>query len=229
MPSDFSRTLALLRREKRISQRTAAGDLEVSQALLSHYENGLREPGLAFVARAADYYGVTCDYLLGRSMSRDNGRISIPVQTDSTVSTDHDTVAEMYKKLIADSSALLLDAASRSGSAQLVEELSTYLSAVLYKLFRYLYQADGTNPAEAFKADPQSFDALCDALMKLSELRIRCAASGGGSVGLEKEAVQLPSLSLGLLSDQFPNEAQSLLTVLQSISEKLEHFGTFEK
>ena len=44
MATDFSRTLALLRREKKISQRTAAGDLGVSQALLSHYENGLREP-----------------------------------------------------------------------------------------------------------------------------------------------------------------------------------------
>ena len=53
--SDFSRTLALLRREKKISQRAAAGDLGVSQALLSHYENGLREPGLSFVLRSADY------------------------------------------------------------------------------------------------------------------------------------------------------------------------------
>lgn len=73
--SDFSRTLALLRREKKISQRAAAGDLGVSQALLSHYENGLREPGLSFVVRAADYYGVSCDYLLGRSMARDGSAV----------------------------------------------------------------------------------------------------------------------------------------------------------
>ena len=44
MASEFSRTLALLRRERGVSQRTAAGDLGVSQALLSHYENGVREP-----------------------------------------------------------------------------------------------------------------------------------------------------------------------------------------
>ena len=31
-----------------VSQRQAAQALEVSQALLSHYENGIREPGLAF-------------------------------------------------------------------------------------------------------------------------------------------------------------------------------------
>lgn len=62
MVKDFSRTLSLLRQEKKISQRKAAGELGVSQALLSHYENGIREPGLSFVVRAADYYGVSCAY-----------------------------------------------------------------------------------------------------------------------------------------------------------------------
>ena len=67
MVNDFPRTLSLLRQEKKISQRKAAAELQVSQALLSHYENGVREPGLSFVVRAADYYGVSCDYLLGRT------------------------------------------------------------------------------------------------------------------------------------------------------------------
>ena len=52
MNADFSRTLALLRQEKGISQRKAAKELGISQALLSHYENGIREPGLAFVKKA---------------------------------------------------------------------------------------------------------------------------------------------------------------------------------
>ena len=63
----FQETLSALRREKNISQRQAAASLGISQALLSHYENGAREPGLAFVNRACDYYGVTADYLLCRS------------------------------------------------------------------------------------------------------------------------------------------------------------------
>ena len=63
----FSQILAQLRREKGVSQRRAATDLHISQALLSHYENGAREPGLSFVCRACDYYGVTADYLLGRT------------------------------------------------------------------------------------------------------------------------------------------------------------------
>lgn len=67
MERSFPETLAALRREKNINQRRAAAELGISQALLSHYENGAREPGLNFVCRACDYYGVTADYLLCRS------------------------------------------------------------------------------------------------------------------------------------------------------------------
>ena len=67
MDRNFSETLSALRKGRNISQRQAAADLGISQALLSHYENGAREPGLSFVCRACDYYGVTADYLLCRS------------------------------------------------------------------------------------------------------------------------------------------------------------------
>ena len=63
----FAERLHALRQEKGLSQRAVAADLHISQALLSHYENGAREPGLAFVCRACDYYNVSADYLLGRS------------------------------------------------------------------------------------------------------------------------------------------------------------------
>ena len=68
--SDFGRILTLLRKEKGLSQKAAAADLGVSQALLSHYERGIRECGLDFVIKVADLYGVSCDYLLGRSPER---------------------------------------------------------------------------------------------------------------------------------------------------------------
>lgn len=67
MSRRFSEVMNSLRRSRGISQRKAASDLGVSQALLSHYENDAREPGLDFVIRACDYYGVTADYLLGRT------------------------------------------------------------------------------------------------------------------------------------------------------------------
>ena len=67
MARTFSETMSALRKSRRLSQRQAAGDLNISQALLSHYENGAREPGLDFVCRACRYYGVSADYLLGMS------------------------------------------------------------------------------------------------------------------------------------------------------------------
>ena len=72
MDRSFPEILSALRREKSINQRTAAADLGISQALLSHYENGAREPGLGFVCRACDYYGVSADYLLCRSENPDS-------------------------------------------------------------------------------------------------------------------------------------------------------------
>lgn len=67
----FAQILSELRRTAGLSQRKAAADLNISQALLSHYENGAREPGLNFVCRVCDYYNVTADYLLSRSPNPD--------------------------------------------------------------------------------------------------------------------------------------------------------------
>lgn len=67
MNRTFSSTMSALRKKRGLSQRKVAGDLQISQALLSHYENGAREPGLDFVCRVCDYYHVTADYMLGRS------------------------------------------------------------------------------------------------------------------------------------------------------------------
>ena len=72
MSEIFASTLSALRQEKKLSQRVVSKELGVSQAVLSHYENGVREPGLDFVVRAAEYYHVSTDYLLGRTMMRED-------------------------------------------------------------------------------------------------------------------------------------------------------------
>lgn len=233
MASDFSRTLALLRREKKISQRTAASDLQVSQALLSHYENGLREPGLGFVVRAADYYGVSSDYLLGRSLARDGSAVSAENIPDASAEKGNvltGSIASMlHKKLIVNSAALLFELAGKSGSRQLINELSTYLSLAIYKAFRYLYQADETSPEAAFRTEEELFDYLADAQIHLSELRIRLAARGEAGYGLQAEEVHLPSLNLPALAREYPGMSQSLLTLLQTVSDSLGALNTVPK
>ena len=72
MDRNFSVVLCELRKEKGLSQKEAAAKLGISQALLSHYEKGIRECGHSFLMRVADFYDVSCDYLLGRTTERND-------------------------------------------------------------------------------------------------------------------------------------------------------------
>ena len=72
MNADFPRIITLLRKERGISQKKASADLSISQALLSHYEKGIRECKLGFLVKISDYYGVTCDYLLRNQLTIDD-------------------------------------------------------------------------------------------------------------------------------------------------------------
>ena len=70
MDRNFSVIITELRKEKGFSQKEAASQLGISQALLSHYEKGIRECGHSFLIKIADFYGVSCDYILGRTDKR---------------------------------------------------------------------------------------------------------------------------------------------------------------
>ncbi len=62
----FGVRIASLRAQKNITQKQAASDLGITAAQLSHYEKGIRECSLGFVLKLAEYYDVSCDYLLGK-------------------------------------------------------------------------------------------------------------------------------------------------------------------
>ncbi len=70
MSTVFAARITSLRKERGMSQKEVALSLGVSQALLSHYEKGVRECGLDFVLKCAEFYNVTTDYLLGRQNSK---------------------------------------------------------------------------------------------------------------------------------------------------------------
>ena len=95
MKKSFSVTLAELRKEKRLTQKEAAAKLGISQALLSHYEKGIRECSREFLVKAADFYGVSCDYLLGRTAER-TGEIGIDV--NKAVPGDSELSAETFER-----------------------------------------------------------------------------------------------------------------------------------
>ena len=104
MERNFSQTMSALRRARGLNQRQAAADLNISQALLSHYETGAREPGLDFVRRACRYYGVSADYLLGLSDAPEGtdqiltALEELSSALDSLVRNSRETLREMKKR-----------------------------------------------------------------------------------------------------------------------------------
>ncbi len=59
--------LKTLRISRHLSQLKLALDLNMNQNSISRYENGEREADYATLIRLADYFGVSIDYLLGRT------------------------------------------------------------------------------------------------------------------------------------------------------------------
>ena len=223
MVTDFPRTLSLLRQEKKLSQKKAAEALGISQALLSHYENGVREPGLSFVVRAADFYGVSCDYLLGRTMSREGAAISVEELGDLSEEKGNvlrgSVSAMLQKKLLVNSSGLLLDILGKVGHKGLIGDVSAYLSAAIYKAYRYVYMISGKYSDTMFPVPAHLFSDLCDAEMKIREYRLRALASSNQD---SRQPLEFPDLSIDGLSQEYPNLAPALLSVLHNVSESLE-------
>ena len=56
-----------LRKARGISQLKLALDLSTNQNTISRYETGEREAGYETLIALADYFGVSVDYLLGRT------------------------------------------------------------------------------------------------------------------------------------------------------------------
>ena len=134
---EFNRIIKLLRKERGITQKQAAEDLGVSQALLSHYEKGIRECGLDFVVRVADYYNVSCDYLLGRSAERNGMMLSaedLPNPDKMKDNIYHGSVLPtMNKKLISNGLNVLYAKIGQCHSKALTTEVSAYLMMAVAK------------------------------------------------------------------------------------------------
>lgn len=194
--TDFPRILTLVRKERKISQKKAAADLGISQALLSHYEKGIRECGLEFILKAADYYDVTCDYLLGRSPSPGRQLILSEVRTG---------VSERIKA-VSDSQNIISKLCENSS---IDEDVYKYLCVGVYKLLRIVYNSNPENPKKAFKIPAAESEYLCDCLISRA-----CAGIKGKN---EKNGVRI---AISEIEESFP-DSQSLLTLIKLIEDEI--------
>ena len=220
---DFSRTLSLLRRERGVSQRLAAKDLGISQALLSHYENGAREPGLAFVRKACDYYRVSADFLLGRSMDREGTTIGADELYDASAEKGNvlrgSVAAMLNKKLLVNATGMLIDLLGKTGSKEAVNAASNYLSDAIYKMFRHLYRASGTQNEGFFSIPTRHFLAGCtDADMTYAEADyLDALAEQVKEAGKET----FPQMNNDALAEAYPGAYQSLLQIVHTTGERV--------
>ena len=221
MNAEFSRTLSLLRQEKGVSQRAAAGALGISQALLSHYENGIREPGLPFVVRACDYYGVSADFLLGRTLSRDGTTIAAEELYDLSGekgnSLKGSVLAMLSKKLLVNSVGVLFDLLSKTGSREAIQSAAGYLSTAVYTMYRRLYDANPDNNPDFFSVPPRHFQAgLHEADMKCCEAELSDALAAHA-----KAKGPWPEMTHDALARDYPVLYQSVLQVVHNTGERV--------
>lgn len=218
--SDFARILTHLRKEKGISQKVAAEQLGVSQSLLSHYEKGIRECGLLFLVRAADFYGVTVDFLLGRSYDKNGNSISVDELPDGDALNKGNVgiknmMSTLNKKLICNSISVLMDSVAKVNSKSLTNEISSYLSVSVYKAFRMLYNSNQLNPQSFFGDTEKEFMYMSDASMNSSLAKVSKILSD------EKYYSQVPLLDQESIKRDFPMLSASFYNLLQNVENKI--------
>ena len=208
MNKDFPRIITFLRKERGLSQKQVAADLGISQALLSHYEKGIRECGLDFLVRAAEYFEVSCDYLLGRTVQRRLAAFradDIP-ESDEIRQIKGNMINQINKKLLMNTTTVIFDLLAQIGDKRLTNAVSNYLMSAEYQIFRTIYCSEENNTQSMFSITKNRYKALTSASMML-DLEIIDSV-------IERSTLSL-SLSPDIISTYFKGGAASLFNLIQ--------------
>lgn len=195
MNNDFPRILTLLRTENGLSQKKVAKDLKISQGLLSHYENGKRECNLDLLVKIANYFDVSCDYLLGRTtMPRPNRRNikskEKPKNISNTISVQKDKICDALK--------VYYSIIESYQSPEIIKDSEKILSLSIYSMFRSAFSANPKNDKHYFGTNK---DYIAPAFAILTCLLEK---------DLENIRISTSKTSLMKLYNEFPLEYKSL-------------------
>ena len=210
----------MLRKEQNVSQKKVAADLGISQALLSHYEKGVRECGLDFVVKAAQYYHVSTDYLLGLTPQRNGSVIAVsdlPTDASRRPRKGENDLQEYDRRLLTNSLNIVFGILKKINSPDLTKEIYIFLSCTIYKAFRMLYAANPTNPIGFFSLDRRLYDASLRSCMLMSDAKSSFILGGDklhGTPGIKRTS--LPSMTPETLLEEFPQAAPSLFELIRN-------------
>ena len=123
-----------LRKERKLTQRQVADAISTSTPVYCRYEKGEREPSIDTIIRLSDFFGVTCDYLLGRdtSLILNSSLIDVctkPLQEEPMISSTPVSQSPQYDFLLDLSEEIhaLLEA-SKSADTRAIEEAMLILN-----------------------------------------------------------------------------------------------------
>lgn len=121
----LGKTIKQLREKKHISQKDFAEQLNISNVVLSRYENDIRKPDYDTLEKIADYFEVSTDYLLGRS--------DTPATPHGISKEDYANLSEEQKEVL-DFFLNLDDLAFKEKPADILAALEQF--ELYYKLYK---------------------------------------------------------------------------------------------
>ena len=210
-----------------MSQKQVADELGISQPLLSHYEKGIRECGLDFVVKTADYYDVSCDYLLGRTANRHLGQTvisDIPDISDFESSSKNKTVMinALHKKLIFNSLHIIFDILDKINNRGLSMEVSSCISAEIYSLFRIIYSSNPRNTQNMFSTAEHLYKSKAHTLQITAESNVENIANGLPIVDYQSvDRTNRPELSPEIIEEQYTALSSSLFNLIQNTETRM--------
>ncbi len=221
MNNDFARILTLLRKERGLSQKEASDALGISQALLSHYENGKRECGLDFLCAAADYYKVSCDYLLGRTPDRSGAVINLtdaPAYSDLSSNVSSELLLE--KRMLINSLNLIFSLLIEVGNRDISSNCAAMLMSSVYRVLRILHSTNKANPKNMFTVPPYNYCALASGLSSLCEAN---AINIARNQRLDAEQKASVAISHERLTEKYPLYAPAMLSLVSMVEERIKN------
>ncbi|MBQ2391475.1 MAG: helix-turn-helix transcriptional regulator [Clostridia bacterium] len=206
MENKFAVRMKLIRKEKGWSQKLAAANLGISQALLSHYEKGIRECGLDFIIKASEVYSVSCDYLLGAT---DNSADTVHSDPDRI---DEDLIGspklQQSKKDAVASLDILYSIAARLGNPKFHNDFNNIIFNCIYRLMRDVDMSISDKKCSLYTISPSKALLYSEALAKKSEVQLIQAISD-----MNTDAV----IDEKQIRNDYKNTYQSLFSVICSV------------
>lgn len=218
MNKDFPRVMKMLRKERGLRQKEAADKLGVAQALLSHYENGKRECGLDFLVAAANFYGVSVDYILGRTNSRNGTVVFSETLPESSVSESYggDPAGAgtlLRKKLITNSLEIIFSLLMKAKNSKLAHAVASYLMTAAYRAYRMVFSAGEENDENSFAVPADVVADICSAKMSLEDVNARSAAKDGSA---DEKITNLR------IEREYPRQSAAIFSVVTNVENDLQ-------